>query len=379
MGERYEKYLEGNYDTTNKESQERKDRSHAERIYNTAEKLKKEKTEALIDSVLGDEELPPGDEEAIRELFNEYALNKDEYLVDGAVLTCNMAFKGTCFIRGVTYGTEVKNVENPTQTHLSVSDNKSEINGQTVATVKDHKEEVNIELFKCNCLNMPDREEEYEAIHDDEECKKYGICRKLMKLDNDWENFIRSTCYLSFSRSLEGDRAQGITMNSVLFCSHGGLITPVDSGQYSNDIRYQRLLTEVERRKGRIEDYKIEFVLEVFPKALCDERKSGIPAEITFAQMCIESSYGTQTCNDINTGVSGNNYFGIKGVGPAGSVTCKTKEEIEGNRVTVIDDFRAYNSMDESIEDHSNLLVKNYQQYITTGSVEDWCDALKTD
>lgn len=231
MGERYEKYLEGEYDSANKESQERKDISHAERIYNTVEKLKKEKRDALIDSVLGDEELPPGDEEAIRELFNEYASNKDEYLVDGAVLTCNMAYKGTCYIRGITYGTEVKNVENPRQTRLLVSDNKSEINGQPVATVKDHKEGVNIELFKCNCLNMPDREEEYEAFHDDEECKKYGICRKLMKLDNDWENFIRSTCYLSFSRSTEGDRAQGITMNSVLFCSHGGLITPVTSGQ----------------------------------------------------------------------------------------------------------------------------------------------------
>ena len=45
--------------------------------------------------------------------------------------------------------------------------------------------------------------------------------------------------------------------------------------------------------------------------------------------------------------------------------------------VAVIDDFRAYNSMDESIEDHSNLLVNTYQQYIVTGSVEDWCNALK--
>lgn len=30
---------------------------------------------------------------------------------------------------------------------------------------------------------------------------------------------------------------------------------------------------------------------------------------------------------DINTGINGNNYFGIKGKEPAGSVTCKTKEE----------------------------------------------------
>ncbi len=241
----------------------------------------------------------------------------------------------------------------------------------------EQEETGNIEPFKCNCLSFPDRESEREAILNDEECRKYGICRQLMKLDNDWENFIKSTGYLSFNRTTEKERAQGITMKSVLFCSHGGLITPVTSGQYYNDVRYQKLLAETERRKGSLEEYKIEFVLKIFPKVLLDERISGIPAEITFAQMCLESAYGKKTCIDINTGINGNNYFGIKGIGPAGSVTCETKEEIAGKMVAVIDDFRAYNSMDESIEDHSNLLVNTYQQYIVTGSVEDWCNALK--
>ena len=179
---------------------------------------------------------------------------------------------------------------------------------------------------------------------------------------------------------LEFDEKEGINRMSMLFCKlGGGCITAIESGQtsYFNDIRYQRVLEEVNKRRGKIEDYKIDFVLEVFPLVLEDERKSGIPAEITFAQMCIESAYGKKTCVDIHTGINGNNYFGIKGNGPAGSVSCKTTEEINGNRVPVEDSFRAYNSMEESIEDHSKVLVNNYQQYITTGSVEDWCGALQ--
>ena len=388
MDKKYDKYLEGNYDNANKEKQEKADKLQAERIGKLVDNMQKKQTEDLINSVLGDEELPIGDEEAVRELLHEYVSNKDEYLVDGAVLTCSMASTGTYSIGNVGLGTEIKNIDNPTQTLLRVSSNLSKITGMPVATVKDHKKQMNtgnieqeetgnIEPFKCNCLSFPDRESEREAILNDEECKKYGICRQLMKLDNDWENFIKSTGYLSFNRTTEKERAQGITMKSVLFCSHGGLITPVTSGQYYNDVRYQKLLAETERRKGSLEEYKIEFVLKIFPKVLLDERISGIPAEITFAQMCLESAYGKKTCIDINTGINGNNYFGIKGIGPAGSVTCETKEEIAGKMVAVIDDFRAYNSMDESIEDHSNLLVNTYQQYIVTGSVEDWCNALK--
>lgn len=187
----------------------------------------------MISSILGNEKLPPGDEEAVRELFNEYASSKDEYLVDGAILTCNMVFTGTQLIRGVIYGTDIEGVEKGTETQLMVSKNISEINGMPVATVKDYGEN-NIEPFKCNCLNLPDRESEFQAILEDEECQKYGTCRQLMKLDDDWENIIRSTSYLSFNGS------QGITINSMLFCSHGGLITPVTSGQ----ILFEKYLEE---------------------------------------------------------------------------------------------------------------------------------------
>ena len=57
---------------------------------------------------LRDELLPAGDEEAISELINEYVLNKDEYLVNGAILTCNMAFTKSQVLRNVLYGSKIK-------------------------------------------------------------------------------------------------------------------------------------------------------------------------------------------------------------------------------------------------------------------------------
>ncbi|EOS41635.1 hypothetical protein C809_04206 [Lachnospiraceae bacterium MD335] len=303
MDGKYDKYLEGNYDAANEERQERTDKLQAERIGRLAGKMQIEQTEDLINSVLGDEELPVGDEEAVRELLHEYVSNKDEYLVDGAALTCNMAATGTYMIRNVAFGTEIKNMENPTRTYLRVSANLTEINGKPVATIKDHKKieeepeseqgnakgnkskesdtkgnelkkekNGNIEPFKCNCLNFPDRESEYERIFKDKDCRKYGTCRQLMNLESDWENFIKSTGYLSFSRTTEKERAQGITMKSVLFCSHGGLITPVTSGQIRHyaygDIIDKVTLERIKLLHPMIQQQTIDFIVslqEVYP------------------------------------------------------------------------------------------------------------------
>jgi hypothetical protein len=78
MDKKYDKYLEGNYDNDNKEKQEKADKLQAERIGKLVDNMRREQTEDLINSVLGDEELPIGDEEAVRELLHEYVSNKDE-------------------------------------------------------------------------------------------------------------------------------------------------------------------------------------------------------------------------------------------------------------------------------------------------------------
>ncbi len=143
---------------------------------------------------------------------------------------------------------------------------------------------------------------------------------------------------------------------------------------YKNDPRYQALIEEVSSKN--IETYKKEFVMEAFPHALECEQETGIPAEILFGQICTESGYGSDTLTDKYTGKEAHNYFGIKGVGSNGSVICDTTEYINGEKVYIDDKFRAYNNMEESIDDYAKLLKSNYEQYTTSGTPEDWAKVL---
>lgn len=231
--------------------------------------------------------------------------------------------------------------------------------------------------------------------------KIYGTCYCLMKPDSQWENpycmeSVIGSCdsqsprctQTSHHKTMEWtakeDKEEGLTRLSTLLCTRGGIITVKRSGQIVKstngkekkvteiiDERYLRLMDIAEERRSKWsseEYYKIDFVLDVFPLLLDEERRSGIPAEILFAQMCIESGYGSSAL--------GNAYFGIKAKENEPSVTSKTKEEINGEEITITDEFKAYSSMEESIEDHTDLLLSQYKQYVTTGSIEDWCDAL---
>ncbi len=144
---------------------------------------------------------------------------------------------------------------------------------------------------------------------------------------------------------------------------------------YQSDSRYQCLLKRVDSWNG-IDQYKKDFVLSVFPKAIEYERKTGIPAEIIFGQMCVESNYGAATIVDKYNGKNANNYFGYKGKGPAGSVISDTTEYINSKRVKIEAEFKAYNSIDESLDDYTSLLSRKYSKFISSGSPEDWASAL---
>lgn len=274
-----------------------------------------------------------------------------------------------------------------------------------------------VSFGNCKIMRNSDVLEVKERIH---KAARYGTCYCLMKPDWQWQNpycmesvtgncdaennsrlnsptagvasvlDFKPTCTTtSHHKTMEWDtkegKKEGLTCLSTLLCTRGGVITIKYSGQYPiiiNDVddnagngiidgRYLRLLNKANEKRGiwiSSEHYKIDFVEKVFPLLLIEESRSGIPAEILFAQICIESAYGSAA--------PGNNYFGIKANGNESSVTSETKEEVNGKEVTIVDEFKAYASMEESIEDHTDLLLNNYQEYVTTGSIEDWCDAL---
>lgn len=88
-----------------------------------------------------------------------------------------------------------------------------------------------------------------------------------------------------------------------------------------------------------------------------DYSRTGVFASITTAQAILESGWA---CSDIH-----NNLFGIKCSGYNTCVNANTHEYIHGQYVAVVDSFRTYNNVAESISDHSKFLLDNsrYSQH----------------
>lgn len=88
-----------------------------------------------------------------------------------------------------------------------------------------------------------------------------------------------------------------------------------------------------------------------------DYSRTGVFASITTAQAILESGWA---CSDIH-----NNLFGIKCSGYNTCVDTNTHEYINGQYVAVVDSFRTYNNVAESISDHSKFLLDNsrYSQH----------------
>jgi len=100
------------------------------------------------------------------------------------------------------------------------------------------------------------------------------------------------------------------------------------------------------------------------------ERSTGIPAAITLAQIILES--GSGSLSELAT--TGKNLFGIKGVGPAGTIYLTTHEVIGGKTITVEAGFKKYDSYYQGMVDHAKILNKpRYQTFLKNAkSLEDY-------
>lgn len=97
---------------------------------------------------------------------------------------------------------------------------------------------------------------------------------------------------------------------------------------------------------------KQAFVQKIALFAIADMKNTFIPASLIIAQAALESAWGTSGLTK-----KGNNLFGIKGRGPAGSCTMQTTEFVNGKLIKVDAAFRAYNNWGESIADHTKLIL----------------------
>lgn len=120
-----------------------------------------------------------------------------------------------------------------------------------------------------------------------------------------------------------------------------------------------------------------QFIEEVGPMAKTDSQQSKVLASVTIAQAILESDNGNSRLAS-----EGKALFGIKAnTGWQGKIwTGTTLEYYDGKRKQIVAGFRAYNSWEASIKDHSNFLIKNkrYQAIIGEKDYRAACKALQT-
>ena len=94
------------------------------------------------------------------------------------------------------------------------------------------------------------------------------------------------------------------------------------------------------------------FISLVAPGAVAAQQRLGVPASVTIAQAIEESAWGQSSL-----AARYHNLFGIKGTGPAGSVTLPTQEYENGGWITIDAPFAVYRNDAESIAGHAELLA----------------------
>lgn len=115
------------------------------------------------------------------------------------------------------------------------------------------------------------------------------------------------------------------------------------------------------------------FIALLLPAAQACHRQHGIPASITLAQAALESGWGSRA--------PGNNLFGIKAdrSWKGRTVDVPTHEFVNGKRVNVVDKFRAYATLGDSVLDRAEFLRQNkrYRTCFQEVTGEAWARALQ--
>ncbi|GAB1476817.1 hypothetical protein MASR2M70_16530 [Bacillota bacterium] len=125
---------------------------------------------------------------------------------------------------------------------------------------------------------------------------------------------------------------------------------------FSEQISYKVYLEKTYGSKPVIEKSKFMGLASDLAKKSWES--TGMSAALQTAQAILETGWGQSVPVDKYSGKFSNNLFGIKGNGSAGSVTSNTWEEYNGTTFRIDADFRAYNNINESWNDHKKLLLE---------------------
>jgi hypothetical protein len=112
-----------------------------------------------------------------------------------------------------------------------------------------------------------------------------------------------------------------------------------------------------------------DFISNVGAAAQHSSKTTGVPASVTVAQAILESDWGRSRLSR-----EGNNLFGIKALGsvsgPAGVVTLTTWEHVDTGDIVVDAPFKAYYTLEQSIDDHGGFFTRN-KRYAAALAVAD--------
>ena len=108
---------------------------------------------------------------------------------------------------------------------------------------------------------------------------------------------------------------------------------------------------------------KAAFLKAMTPVAKEVGAELGVSPRIILAQAALESSWGKAASGS-------NNLMGIKSHGLAGGKAVATTEIIDGKTVKITDNFRQYNSPEDSIRGYGSFLKSNkrYRHFLNAGS-----------
>jgi flagellum-specific peptidoglycan hydrolase FlgJ len=138
----------------------------------------------------------------------------------------------------------------------------------------------------------------------------------------------------------------------------------------SSQVTPSMTLSSVERKKASPQR---EFIQRYASYAIYTQRMTGIPASVTLAQAALESGWGKHA--------PGNNFFGIKGRGPAGCQCLWTKENNHGQTLRIQTAFRKYEDPLQCFLDHARVIstgryLRHAMQH--TQSAESFVTALQS-